>query len=140
VRGPHGKGFLSILADFAALSTQPGLVSNLDEIRSWLATQPFIRNQRKGRLTYYLSFFRVEGICLLTKLLPILQSSHTLSKWGFPTLGRLAYFDDVGGKKRYVALGNWLIQGVLRPLHDVIIVYLRSLQSDCTYDQQKVHS
>lgn len=53
-------------------------------------------------------------------------------------LGKIVAFNDVGGKKRVIAIGNFIIQGVLRPLHNVLIRYLRSLPSDCTYDQGKV--
>lgn len=73
-----------------------------------------------------------------------MQNSLSLSpkakKFGFPTLGRIAYFNDLGGKKRYIALGNWILQGVLRPLHDILIGYLRSLTADCTYNQRRVYS
>lgn len=51
-------------------------------------------------------------------------------------LGRLSYFDDVGGKKRYIALGNIFFMGYLRPLHDILMFYIRSLSgTDCTYNQ-----
>jgi hypothetical protein len=30
------------------------------------------------------------------------------------------------------------LQGVLKPLHDILIAYLRSLRTDCTYHQEKI--
>lgn len=64
----------------------------------------------------------------------------TLSEKGYsePIWARLACFDDVGGKKRYVALGNWMLQGVLKPLHDLLMFILRMNRRDCTYHQEKI--
>jgi hypothetical protein len=39
---------------------------------------------------------------------------------------------------RYIALGNWIMQSCLKPLHDLIFQYIRTLKSDCTFDQNKV--
>lgn len=138
VRGPHGRGLLSLLGDLCSLVAYPLVVNYLDNIRTFLKSYPLIDEQAEGRVTYYLSAFISGRSNTLGKMLCILQSKKILSKWGFPTLGRLAHFDDFGGKKRYIALGNWMVQGVLRPLHDILIAYIRTLRPDATYDQSKV--
>jgi hypothetical protein len=61
-----------------------------------------------------------------------------MKKKAFPATGRLASFLIEGGKIRYIAIGNWVIQSVLKPLHDLLIRVSRSLRADCTYDQSKV--
>jgi hypothetical protein len=58
----------------------------------------------------------------LKELHNIISGLPESSKWCYPTLGRLAHFDDLGGKKRYIAIGNWILQGALRPLHDILIL------------------
>jgi hypothetical protein len=130
---------MSLVADLASLVAYPDLVKQLDKIRACLSSIPMVDEQAPSRVTYYLRrFILPNGVQTLDKLLNILLSKGSLSKWGFPTLGRLAHFNDPGGKKRYIAICNWMIQGVLKPLHDILIGYLRTLRSDATYDQGKV--
>lgn len=54
---------------------------------------------------------------------------------------RLAYFPDGAGKYRYIAIGNWILQRVLYPLHCLIIKFLRVRLrgQDATYDQSKIY-
>nr|DAZ90606.1 TPA_asm: RdRp [Nebalia bipes mitovirus 1] len=140
VRGPHGKGFLAILGDLASVVSYPKIIENLDYIGTWVRNQPYVKNQSEYSLAYYIRAFFNNGTDTLHKLHDILQSNPKLLKWGYPTLGRLAHFNEVGGKKRYIALGNWIFQGTLRPLHDILIMYLRRIRSDCTYNQSQVFS
>lgn len=115
------------------------IVNYLDNIGKSLRALPNIREQAASRVTYYLRAFVNDGVNVLGKLCSVLIKLPSLKKWNFPTLGRLAHFNDVGGKKRYIALGNWMIQGVLKPLHDILMGYIRSLRTDATYDQSKIH-
>jgi len=91
-----------------------------------------------NNLGYYIYRGLSIGIDEMNRLRCWLLTCPKLKNKGGLVLGRLAAFDDLGGKKRYIALGNWLMQGTLRPLHDVLIRYLRGLPQDCTYHQEKV--
>lgn len=50
-------------------------------------------------------------------------------------LGRLSVVYDQAGKARIVAITNWWIQLSLKPLHDSIFEFLKSLPQDGTFDQ-----
>lgn len=52
-------------------------------------------------------------------------------------LGRLSVVYDQAGKARVIAVVNWWIQQSLKPLHDSIYDFLRNLNTDATYDQDK---
>lgn len=43
-----------------------------------------------------------------------------------------------GGKWRYIAITNWLTNSVLWTVHSLVFSYLRSLDSDCTFYQDRV--
>ena len=50
--------------------------------------------------------------------------------------GRLAFSTaSVGGKRRIFAIGNYVVQRVLRPLHDFLMKVLRSIPMDGTFNQ-----
>lgn len=51
-------------------------------------------------------------------------------------LGKLSVVYDQAGKARVVAITNWWIQSVLRPLHLSIFDWLKTLPTDGTFDQQ----
>lgn len=55
------------------------------------------------------------------------------------SIAKLSYFLQGGGKIRYVAIGNWFLQGLLKPIHDTIFRILRLIPQDCTFNQGKVH-
>jgi hypothetical protein len=53
-----------------------------------------------------------------------------------PSNGRLAIVYDQAGKARVVAMTNWWIQCVFKPLHDYLFVRIRELSTDATFDQK----
>lgn len=55
-------------------------------------------------------------------------------------LARLSYFKDGAGKWRYIAIGDWVTQSALFPLHSLLFGILRRIPSDCTFDQNKIAS
>jgi hypothetical protein len=50
-------------------------------------------------------------------------------------MGKLSVVYDQAGKARIVAISNFWVQLALKPLHESIFSYLRSLESDGTFDQ-----
>lgn len=52
-------------------------------------------------------------------------------------VSRLEFLSEGGGKTRVVALGDIYTQSVCQPLHRHLASILRSLSSDCTFDQEK---
>lgn len=59
--------------------------------------------------------------------------SHT----GVVCEGRLASVVEGGGKRRIFAIGNYVMQRLLKPYHDWAMQVLRRLECDGTYDQTK---
>jgi hypothetical protein len=56
--------------------------------------------------------------------------------WKFPLkMGKLSVVYDQAGKARIVAISNWWIQLALKPLHESIFRYLRTVPQDGTFDQ-----
>lgn len=56
--------------------------------------------------------------------------------WNLPMkLGKLSVVYDQAGKARIVAISNFWIQLALKPLHDAIFRYLRTVPQDGTFDQ-----
>ena len=52
-----------------------------------------------------------------------------------PHMGRLSIVYDQAGKARIVALTNWWIQLCLKPLHESIFRFLKTLPTDGTFNQ-----
>nr|DAZ90609.1 TPA_inf: RNA-dependent RNA polymerase [Egaenus convexus mitovirus 1] len=77
-----------------------------------------------------------RNFILATNHIPSLQRSIRLG-----ILAKMSYFIDGAGKWRYIAIGNWVLQGTLYPLHCLIIKHLKShlWDSDATYNQGKIY-
>lgn len=56
---------------------------------------------------------------------------------GIPMTGKLAQKVEGGGKRRIFAIGNWVNQRLLTPVHDWLSQILRSINMDGTYNQTK---
>lgn len=56
-----------------------------------------------------------------------------------PYLGKvkrkLAYFPDKEDKMRVIAIGDYLSQSVLKPLHHYLFQVIKKIPQDCTFDQ-----
>lgn len=139
VKGPHGSGVKNFLIDLVYIVTQGGCHDQLEAIRQYTNNLPQTSPTSRGiSFMEILKNFKV----LLGRSLPLIRElitkSSTAKAVNYPSQGRLAVFDDVGGKKRYIALGNWVIQGTLRPLHNLLMDLLREIPQDCTFDQDKI--
>ena len=70
-----------------------------------------------------------------SKMGPALPSCTDL---GFlPVTGRLGCSIEGGGKRRIFAIGNYVNQRLLRPVHDWLMQVLRRLPMDGTFEQTK---
>jgi hypothetical protein len=58
-------------------------------------------------------------------------------KSDYPSLGQLAIKEEAAGKLRVFALVDVWTQSVLKPLHEMIFKFLKSLPNDATFDQQE---
>lgn len=112
VSGPLGRGLWSRLKDlYAALKVEeavPVMEWFLQLSEGRLFTRPW-RYLSLGPRTL-LDWMGVDRI---------LQSLST--KDDQVALGRLTYFMDGAGKWRYIAIGNWMVQAILKPLHTLIM-------------------
>lgn len=73
---------------------------------------------------------------------PLCQSQVEENRaYGIPSFGspgRLAQSTDSGaGKRRIFAIGNYVNQRLLKPLHDWLMKALSTLPMDGTYNQNK---
>jgi hypothetical protein len=58
------------------------------------------------------------------------------SKYSYPRLTKLAFLEEPAGKVRTIAIVDWFTQQVLKPTHQWLFRLLRSLPSDCTFEQE----
>jgi hypothetical protein len=65
----------------------------------------------------------------------ILPRSEPL-KDRYPSMGQLAIKEEAAGKLRVFALVDVWTQSCLKPLHEMIFAFLKSLPNDATFDQQ----
>lgn len=56
-------------------------------------------------------------------------------KDSYPSMGQLAIKEEAAGKVRVFALVDVWTQSCLKPLHEMIFSFLRSLPNDGTFDQ-----
>jgi len=71
-----------------------------------------------------------------------IKESQVLPKYeplksDYPSLGQLAIKEEAAGKLRVFALVDVWTQSVLKPLHEMIFKFLKSLPNDATFDQQE---
>jgi hypothetical protein len=59
---------------------------------------------------------------------------------GSRTLRKITCIQDLEGKTREVAIGDYFTQAALRPLHHYLFRQLRRINQDCTFDQTKLFS
>jgi hypothetical protein len=72
------------------------------------------------------------GIMLLSvPVLPLLA----VGGWMPTKLGRLSKLYEAAGKVRVIAITDWWTQCLLLPLHRCVFTELRSIYTDCTFDQ-----
>jgi hypothetical protein len=109
VSGTYGAGFRAILLDLLTFLTSTTFSKEMDTLATYYTNLSCIKFRFEGNPStempsYYRSLYKEEdGARAITEAF-----SKLLIKTGFetPLWGRLSAFDDVGGKKRYIALGN----------------------------------
>lgn len=108
--GPLGKGVISIVGDLVSIVTNPQLVDNLDKIVHDLDSFPFVKKDpnHKDLSSLFNSMFsnHIEMINRLHISLKTYFSKKGRYGVPYPRFGRLSHFDELGGKKRYIAIGN----------------------------------
>jgi len=83
---------------------------------------------------YYIVAIWHFGLILLgTVLLPFLIWLESFPK----LLGRLVKLNEARGKVRIIAIADWWTQVVLKPIHDSIMVHLKHVPMDGTFNQVK---
>lgn len=130
--GPNGTAFHKTEDDFVALWHQPllGLCLMIEFFcqRSYL-TDLSLRRSSIRFLLYNLKkgWWRFPGIW------------WSRLKGQKPSLihSKLIGLSDKSGKTRVIAICDWWSQTLMRPLHDQVFRYLRTLDTDGTYDQDK---
>jgi len=76
---------------------------------------------------------------VLDRLLSCLYLKSTGSALpGKAKLGRIHVLEEMGGKSRHIAIGDYWSQMVLDPLHQTINHFLRKIESDGTFDQDAI--
>lgn len=101
--------------------------------------------QLVGSLEYLLDFHRKNKVLKTLHGTRNLNGSFSdnqfkrtcLKKPHASCVSRLEFLPEGGGKTRVVALADIYTQSALLPLHDFIMVILRQIPQDCTFDQEK---
>lgn len=146
VSGPYGKGLKAILGDIITFLSNHTILTLSDKICDWYTGSPWFTGILDDEVT---DFSVKKPVNLITRETirsrlvhfadrNFTKSDSSFSKKGYPAIGRIATFAEGGGKIRYIAIGNWILQGVLKPLHDLVMRVVRVIPGDCTYDQDKV--
>lgn len=68
---------------------------------------------------------------------PVLPAAHRDLPGESISFGRLAALVEGGGKRRIIAIGNYMKQRLLRPYHDWMMSVLSRIPNDGTYDQTR---
>jgi len=89
--------------------------------------------------TIILSLFLINLICLPVYIFYNYLSSSLVSTYTDlrSRLGKLSIVYDQPGKARVVAITNWWIQVALKPLHESLFDFLRTVPMDGTFEQDK---
>lgn len=151
VSGPNGKGLLRIFADILSLKENISIVKYLDGLVKKFNEFPFCDKTELANSLYPTNpndFLGPMRSFLFTdnstheKEVDILHKLAEKTRTGLaiPSLGKIVHFQSGGAKVRYIALSNFILQGVIKPYHDVIMKGLRYLKPDCTFHQEKFFS
>jgi len=84
---------------------------------------------------------KVKRLCHATNneaLLEFIDVCERVYKPDFKFVhSKLAFLEDKAGKTRVVAMVDIWTQSALKPVHDVLMNFLKTLETDCTHDQEK---
>lgn len=128
----------------AGPNRSPAILGYDEDARSLFRDEPHLINSLLYLADYH-KLVKVERLLMHMKdpaykefLSPISLKSFGL-KPAYPkqVSGRLEFLPEGGGKTRVVALGDVYTQSACQPLHDHLMKILRSLEADCTFDQNK---
>lgn len=137
--GPNGLHLWGRVSDLFVIANKPILICLIESFLSnWcqVLKLPRIPGAIRGPRGL-LNWLGWESIWNLKS--KIKGAFHLHNTLNFGKCRRLAVFRDGAGKWRYIAIGDWLTQLTLRPVHVMIIALLKSIPIDATYDQQKIH-
>lgn len=112
------------------LSDVIGLKNNLRVYNALLDYLSITGNYRMGALLRYFS----ENIDLLKGQMAL---TTELNLESIPLLGKLSTKKEAAGKVRVFAMVDAWTQSALKPLHDMLFKFLKSLPNDATFDQNK---
>lgn len=144
VKGPNGNSLLSRVADLINVGLDPKLCLSLDRFVGYLTSiHPYTVKRTIGEsiILSVSGLIKWIGIERLQRLKDALNKERNLNiknTLNHSIVRRLTYFPDGGGKYRYIALGDWVSQNVLRSLHLILFRILKELPTDLTFDQSKI--
>lgn len=110
--GPYGRGIMSVVGDLITAISNNDLVKLLDKIIEDLNSYPFIKKDKRYTDLSSVEILGVLSMDIFRRILDLynerLKVFFSKKKHGvpYPRYGRLASFDELGGKKRYIAIGN----------------------------------
>ena len=145
-QGPYGNRFLAKIVELITLFENKSLRSMLDRFRLALNSLTGEKSKDPFRMTKISDLIKYLGeSCLQTfkdllltpsegKTCPSAIRTAIETGTGF----RLAMFADGAGKTRYIAIGPWAVQAVLRPLHTLLFAWLRRCNNDATFHQEMI--
>jgi hypothetical protein len=106
---PFGRGIKAILLDLIIALKRQWLCKTIDPLLLWYDIMPWFKD-RGERLFKTLSEYHVTFLSVLKDNKESIEkfvSDHPRVKnLNRESFARLAYFNDTGGKKRYIAIGN----------------------------------
>jgi hypothetical protein len=77
----------------------------------------------------------IGGEGLVSRMIDIKECLGKILPKRKPCLGKLAVFGDKEGKTRIVAICDYWTQSALKNYHEFLMARLKSLKTDCTFDQ-----
>jgi len=117
--GPNGNAFASRLVDSYALQINPAELNNLKALAK--------------------NLYGITSLEFNDRFLPLEGEEHKFEKK--PHTGRLLYIQEYGKLKcRVAAIVDGITQELLKPVHDLLMDYLRKIPEDCTFDHNKISS
>nr|QDH86714.1 MAG: RNA-dependent RNA polymerase [Mitovirus sp.] len=127
-----------ILESASPLASKSTISSILDVMAYWDSPLSALYMLRMVPLTLKGVLFTVWFLGMMILLLPAFVVIKTIKGWSTRLpLGKLSVVYDQAGKARIVAMTNYFIQVVLRPVHQLLFDLLSRIPQDGTFDQHK---
>ncbi|APG77262.1 RNA-dependent RNA polymerase [Wenling narna-like virus 9] len=137
--GPSGNTLVSRLVDLMNVYQKPMYAGLLDLFAKFYSD--FTKVGKGPGITNVSKLFQHFSKPVLDETLSMAKENSKIKpKVDMKILNRLSYFTDGAGKWRYIAISDWITQSILSPMHNLMFDALKSMSTDCTFDQNKIRA